>query len=103
MCPVVMQLRSQKAGHSRAHLDPNVKVPTHAAYFVLELLALPQAVLRELCLVSDELRRRPEILLLQLLCFPEDLLGCDLCQVQANSESSSIAEEHNMHARSVAT
>lgn len=52
------------------YLNPNVEIPTNAAYFVLKLLALAEAVLGELCLIGDELCWCSEILLLQLLCFP---------------------------------
>ena len=69
-----------RRGGVACHLDPHVEVPAHTPHFVLELLPFPQPILGELGLISDELRGRLEVLLLQLLRLPQDLLRCDLQQ-----------------------
>lgn len=61
-----------------AYLDPDVLIPAHTAHQIFILLPLAQTVLCKLLRVADFLPRRLEILLLQLLALPQDLLNSDL-------------------------
>ena len=63
---------------SRSYLDPDALIPAHTANQIFILLPLAQTILCKLLRVADLLPRRLEILFLQLLALPQDLLNRDL-------------------------
>ncbi len=65
-----------------ADLNPDTDVPAYTANKVLKFLPLPQAVLCKLSWVADLLLGWLEVLLLELLGLPQDLLCCDLHATQ---------------------
>ena len=61
-----------------ADRGPHARIPAHTAHQIFILLPLAQTVLCKLLRIADFLPRRLEILLLQLLALPQDLLNSDL-------------------------